>query len=172
MSTSDEKGSEATPELLAAVLEAESSLLPTRSRTLYEKTYAEFEEWCRKNSVPGQYNSNVVLCYFAAIAKMGKIASLWPKFSMLKATINLKHNVDIGKYYKVVQFIKRQNEGYIPKKSNVLEKENVIAFLCTAPDHDFLSIKVHKYIKICLNIISNIILGVANIWNSGCFAKR
>ncbi|KAK4882152.1 hypothetical protein RN001_005471 [Aquatica leii] len=72
----------------------------------------------QKKQIP-RYSESVLLAYFSEIAQKGLIASLWPKYSMLKATLNLKENIDISKFSKLIMFIKRQKEGYTPKKSKI-----------------------------------------------------
>lgn len=61
---------------------------------------------------------------------------------MLKSTIMLNENIDIGQYKKVIAFLKRKNDNYQPKKSNTLTAENVKNFLENAPDDIFLLLKV------------------------------
>lgn len=119
------------------------SLLPQRSRALYEKTYDEFIKWCTDKGVT-QYTEVVLLAYFSDIVGRGLIASLWPKYSMLRATLNLNHNIDISKFNKLIMFIKRHKEGYMPKKSKILEKEQIQKFIAEAPDSLYLMTKVNN----------------------------
>ncbi|KAK4886064.1 hypothetical protein RN001_002335 [Aquatica leii] len=66
---------------------------------------------------------------------------------MLKSTLNLKHNVDISKYCKLIAYLKKQNVGYQPKKSSIFTKENIENFLKNAP-FEFLPHKVALVIGI------------------------
>jgi hypothetical protein len=116
-------------------------------RELYEKTYNEFETWCTEQQITN-YTEPVFLAYFLNIAQRGLIASLWPKFSMLKSTLYVKKNIDIGKFNKLIMYIKRQTEGHVPKKSKVLEKEQVQKFILDAPNNLFLMTKVSKGFKL------------------------
>lgn len=155
-------------ELPAAVLASAnnvcSSLLPTKSRDLYEKTYNEFDTWCTEQHITN-YTEPVFLAYFLNIAQRGLIASLWPKFSMLKSTLYVKKNIDIGKFNKLIMYIKRQTEGHVPKKSKVLEKEQVQKFILDAPNNLFLMTKVSKGFKFKV-VIANHFIGRTNFWNS------
>lgn len=61
---------------------------------------------------------------------------------MLKSTIQINENMDISQYKKLLAFLKRQNDTYEAKKSQVLTMENVTMFLKEAPDDKFLLMKV------------------------------
>jgi hypothetical protein len=141
-----------------------SSLLPTKSRHLYEKTYKEFDTWCIEQNIT-DYTEPVLLAYFLNIVQKGLIASLWPKYSMLKSTLYIKKNIDIGKFNKLIMYIKRQTEGHIPKKSKVLEKEQVLKFILDAPNNLFLMTKVSKGFKFKV-LIANHSVGRTHFWNS------
>lgn len=140
------------PEIAETANVVSLSLLPAISKRLYEKTYAEFMSWCDEKRVT-RFSESVLLAYFSNIAERGLIASLWPKYSMLKSTLNLKDGIDISKFSKLIMFIKRQKVGYVPKKSKVLEKEHVHKFISDAPNNLFLMTKVIK--KKGKTIISN-----------------
>jgi hypothetical protein len=55
---------------------------------------------------------------------------------MLKATLNVKENIEIGAFLKVIAFLKRNAVGYEAKKSKVLTREEVNTFLKEADDND------------------------------------
>ncbi|XP_044260666.1 uncharacterized protein LOC123008737 isoform X2 [Tribolium madens] len=61
---------------------------------------------------------------------------------MLKTTIFVNENVDISKFLKLRAFLKRQNAGYKPKKSNTFSREGISQFLEEAPDDKYLLMKV------------------------------
>lgn len=61
---------------------------------------------------------------------------------MLKSSIQLRENVDIAQYKKVVALLKCKNDYYVPKKSKILNMENVLKFLTDALDDTYLLIKV------------------------------
>lgn len=61
---------------------------------------------------------------------------------MLKSTLNIKHNINIEKYTRLIAFLKKMKSGYIAKKSKTLEIEDIDKFIREAPDEDFLMMKV------------------------------
>ena len=129
------------PEVAETANVVSLGLLPEKSRILYEKTYREFIAWCGEKQVK-KYSESVMLAYFAHIVEKGLIASLWPKYSMLRSTLNIYHNVDISQFKKLICYIKRQKEGYKPKKSKVSKQYHIKKFLSEASDSVFLKMKV------------------------------
>lgn len=67
--------------------------------------------------------------------------SLWTKYSMLKKTLLVNQNVNIGKYHKLGEYLKQSSKGYEAKKSKVLTREEVLKFVHEAPDETFLMVK-------------------------------
>uniref|UniRef100_A0A6P7GT43 Uncharacterized protein LOC114346084 n=1 Tax=Diabrotica virgifera virgifera TaxID=50390 RepID=A0A6P7GT43_DIAVI len=61
---------------------------------------------------------------------------------MLKSVINIRVDIDISKFPKLLAFLKRRNEGFKPKKSRILTSEQVDQFLREAPDDKYLMLKV------------------------------
>lgn len=61
---------------------------------------------------------------------------------MLRTTISIRQNEDISKFYKLQALLKRYNQGYVPKKSKILELGEMEKFLKEAPNSDFLATKV------------------------------
>jgi len=61
---------------------------------------------------------------------------------MIKLVLKVKHNIDIHKFYKLTAFLKKANDGFRPKKSKVLEREEVEKFLSEAPNGVYLMLKV------------------------------
>lgn len=119
------------------------NLLPAKSRALYEKTYNEFVKWCKDNNVQAATEDSM-LVYFDELCKVYKPSSLWSKYSMIRANLVAKENIDISQFKKLFAFLKRQSEGYKPKKSKILTREEIIKFFVEAPDENFLMIKVSK----------------------------
>ena len=60
---------------------------------------------------------------------------------MLKSTLNVKENVNIAKFPKLIPYLKNKSTGYSPKKSKILTEE-IETFLEEAPDNRFLIEKV------------------------------
>ncbi|KAJ8912681.1 hypothetical protein NQ315_011041 [Exocentrus adspersus] len=111
----------------ATVTTVASSLLPEKSSSRYEREYRDFKklaakEWCKwgnrrcsfglHESIIGRFSPN----------------SLWAKWSMLKSCLEIKESVQIRRFQKVIAFLKRKNERYIPRKAKVLSKEQVERF--------------------------------------------
>ncbi|KAJ8912994.1 hypothetical protein NQ315_002871, partial [Exocentrus adspersus] len=115
---------------------------------------AQFIYYCTEKNLKS-YSENVLLVYFGELSKKMKSSTLWSVYSMLRATLNIYNKVDIGTYFKLRAFLKRQSDGYRAKKSRVLEREDIHKFLVEAPDDTYLSTKV-TFIKTCLSIASKI----------------
>ena len=132
---SDEEFDFATtpPEMRKAAKIVEEHLLPTKSRPRYDKAYNCFKEWCTGNKVQNPVSESALLAYFSENAKTKKISTLWSQYSMLRTTLSIREKVDISKHAKLLAFLKKQNKGYKPKKSNTLSMENIESFLEQAP---------------------------------------
>lgn len=129
------------PDITATANAVCDSLLPKKSLEIYETVYQKFMTWRNEKNVHS-FSENVLLTYLSELAKKFKPSTLWSHYSMLKSTIEIKHKVNIGEYPKVRAFLKRKNEGYTPRKSRVLENQQVLKFLKEAPDDKFLLTKV------------------------------
>lgn len=129
------------PDISEAADAAVFNLLPKKSRDKYEAEYGKFKIWCDTKKVH-KSTENVLLAYFASISKVYKASSIWSKYSMIKAVILVKENVDISRFPKLLAFLKRNSEGYKPKKSKVFTKSEINKFMLEAPDKDYLLMKV------------------------------
>ncbi|KYB27117.1 uncharacterized protein LOC103313307 [Tribolium castaneum] len=117
-------------------------LLPEKSKKRYETTYRMFKDWClTKNNAP--VSEALLLAYFQEKDSILRSpSSKWCEYSILKTTIFINENIDISKYLKLRAFLKRQNAGYKPKKSNTFNREMINQFLEQAPDEKYLLMKV------------------------------
>lgn len=62
---------------------------------------------------------------------------------MLKSTLNIYNGIiDISTYVKLTGFLKRQSEGYRPKKAKVFTEDEMHLFITEAPDEEWLDVKV------------------------------
>lgn len=127
--------------ILEAADSARLDLLPEKSKICYEKEYRLFCEWRVREQIQGAWET-VLLAYFVKLSNEYSPSSLWPKYSMLRACLELKERVEIDKYGALIRFIKKKNVGHRVKKSKVLTREQVKEFVCTAPDKEFLMMKV------------------------------
>lgn len=74
--------------------------------------------------------------------------SLWAKYSMLKAMLLVKENMNIKNFPKIVAFLKKCSAGHQPIQSKVLTRQEINLFLKKAPDADYLLVKVIAMIGI------------------------
>jgi len=51
-------------------------------------------------------------------------------------------DIDISKFSKVIAFLKRHSEGYIPEKSSIFTRKEIQRFFASAPDESYLLHKV------------------------------
>lgn len=133
------------PELVEIANSSIETLIPTKSRKLYDFAYEKFLKWCNEYNVQ-QYTENVMLAYFTNLSRKFKSSTLWAQYSMIKSQLNIKHNVKIEKYSKLIAFIKRQGENYTPKKSKVLTQDQFDKFLKDAPNNVYLATKVGTFL--------------------------
>ncbi|KAK5648183.1 hypothetical protein RI129_003075 [Pyrocoelia pectoralis] len=127
------------PEVREAAEAAVGSLLPVKSAARYEKAYDAFLEWCKTKKIKN-YTENCLLAYFKDISEHKK--SIWSIYSMVKSCLSIKHNLDISKYPKLIAFLKRTTEYHNPKKSRILDEQQILKFISDAPDTTCLLMKV------------------------------
>lgn len=124
------------------------SALPEKSKFKYERQYEFFVEWCGKRNIT-QYTESVLMQYFTEKSKSAKSSTLWSLYSMLRATMALKTNVNISNYKKLTAFLKKTAIGYKSEKTKLFSREEINRFLTYAPDESYLMMKV--YSEICLS---------------------
>lgn len=140
--SSDSETENLTPPNISEIAEAaKNNLLPAKSEGRYKLTYNKFMEWRLKNAI-NSFSENVMIAYFEVLSNTMKPSSLWSFYSMLKATVNINHNVDIAKYSKLQALLKRKSDGFKSKKSKILTSQNIKDFLENAPDDKYLFMKV------------------------------
>lgn len=121
--------------------EAAESIVPSKSKELYELAYRKFIEWCNSKKTDSVCEK-VVVSYFNEKGKAMKSSTLWCLYSKLKAMIQLKRNVDISKYSGVLAFLKRKNIGHVAKKTDVLSRRDFDRYVLEAEDAQHLLTKV------------------------------
>ena len=141
MSSSDSE-SQCTPPVIQEVAESTArNLLPSKSKHLYEIAHQNFVKWrTEKNEITSE---NCLLVYFEEMSEKYKPTSLWTHYSMLKCMINVKENIDIGKFSAVTALLKNKSSGFQSKKASTLTTENVHQFLAEAPNEFYLATKVN-----------------------------
>ncbi|KAJ6638133.1 hypothetical protein Bhyg_10866 [Pseudolycoriella hygida] len=132
-------------ELVQSAAKANQELLPTKSKNRYEEAYNSYEKW--KGSKGATSNSEtVLLAYISEMANTKneylKPTTLWARYSMLKAMLNILQKVDISSYATVTAFLKRKSDGYVPKKARVFTEIEIQQFLDSASDEVWLDVKV------------------------------
>lgn len=141
---SDEEFVGTPPEVSEIANAASLNLLPRKSRKQYEISYNRFKEWCFDKKVVN-LTENVLLAYFSKRSSDIKPSSLWSEYSMVRACLCSKENIDIKTYKKLMAFMKQNSVGFRPKKSKVLNREHIYKFLKEAPDSQYLMKKVSRY---------------------------
>jgi integrase len=138
---------------------AVNELPPNKSRKRYNKELSLFENWkCEKgiknvdkDVVLANFYYKVyqvcryILRYVLQTDKL-KPSTLQSIYSMLKAELNIKDNIDIIQYSRLRAFLKRKTVGYTPKKSKFLTADDIAKYLKEADDNQHLMIKVKVFI--------------------------
>ncbi|XP_047023444.1 uncharacterized protein LOC124632594 [Helicoverpa zea] len=128
-------------ELIETVNNVQMTFLPQQSREKYLKQYEMFNTW-RIAKGAKTFSENVLLAYFVELYKTRKSSTLWSTYSMLKATIKMKKDINIETYTKLLAFLKRASSGHQPKKSKVFTASEIEKFVNNAPDSMYLAAKV------------------------------
>jgi hypothetical protein len=118
-----------------------NSLLPVKSKEIYEKTYALFRKWCSEKNIK-KITENVMLAYLEEKSKIVRSSTLWSTFSMLKSTLNVKENVDLKQFPRLVPYLKNKAVGYKSQKSAIFTRDDINNFIAKADDQDYLLMKV------------------------------
>jgi hypothetical protein len=87
-------------------------------------------------------SEKVLLAYLDEKSEKLKPPTLWSTFSMLKAMLNVKENIDVRKVPTNVPYLKNKSVGYRGKKSNILTQEDISKFIEEAADEKNLLKKV------------------------------
>lgn len=115
--------------------------LPEKSKKRYEIVYMDFMDWRSRKNI-ASFNENVCLHYFKDLAETYTPSSMWTRYSMLRSTLSLNHNINLETYSKLREFLKCKSEGYEGKKMKAFSPEEVSKFLDEAPDDTYLAAKV------------------------------
>lgn len=132
------------PEVSKIAADVVDNLLPTKSSGIYEAAFKRFQKWCNEKNIKNN-SENVLLAYFSELANKQKMkgSTMWSHYSMLRSMLNIKQGIDISKYLKLRAYLKKLNEGCIPKKAKVFTREQFEKFLSEAPNQQYLGIKVN-----------------------------
>lgn len=130
-----------SPKISEAPNRASINLIPEISKEKYEKTYKCFTDW-QAEKVINSNSEKVLLTYFDELSQKFKASTLWSQYSMLRTMLNIHQTVDISNYLKLRQFLKRNYDGYKPKKSRFFTTNEINRFIKDAPDELYLLDKV------------------------------
>lgn len=72
-----------------------NNLLPRNSRAQYEMAYAAFLKWKDLNKAD-KIDEYMLLVYFKELSMKWKPSTLWSIWSKLRATIGLRHKINIS----------------------------------------------------------------------------
>lgn len=67
---------------------------------------------------------------------------------MLNAILNIKKNVDVSKFMKLRAFLKKQNVGYLPKKSRIFNTRSLNEWMSEWMNEQFLIVWTQSWINI------------------------
>lgn len=142
MSDSESEFCQNTPPELKELADiAKLNTLPKVSRARYDQTYNLYIDWKKENKVINS-TENCLLSYFEQYRQKYKPSTVWSHYSMLKATIKIKENIDISSFYTLTNIIKNNAKGFQSKKAKVFSGEELKRFLEEAPDNIYLASKV------------------------------
>jgi hypothetical protein len=123
--------SDTPPEVTERANAAIATIIPGKSKIQNERAYIQFREWCTTKKC----SKNIGESAFS-------LFTLWSTFSMLKAMLNVKENIDVRKVPTNVPYLKNKSVGYPGKKSNILTQEDISKFIEEAADEKNLLNKV------------------------------
>lgn len=118
-----------------------NELVARKSTSAYHLCYQNFLKWKTHKNIK-DISENVLLVYFSELSKTLKPSTLWSRWSMLKTEFNLNLSIDINKFHRLKTFMKNNNKGFCPKKSQVLSLSQIKIFLVDASDDIYLAMKV------------------------------
>lgn len=119
--------------------------LPNKSRKQYEKQYELFMDWKITKNITS-FSEDVLLAYFNELSNKFKSTSLWVHYSMIKATLNIKNQIDISNYTELTAFLRNKSAGYETKKSKTFSSADIKKFINEAPDDVYFSTKVILFV--------------------------
>lgn len=147
------------PELREIALSIGDKLLPQKSKEAYRKEYKTFLNWCSQKNVE-IVTENVMIAYFEIMGQSKKSSTVWRSYSILRTMLNIEQNTDISKFNKLIILLKRLSQGYVPKKSRILQFSDIQRFINESLDEKYLAIKVSLLNKHNSRFYNNIL---------GCF---
>jgi hypothetical protein len=128
--------SDTPPEVTERANAAIATIIPGKSKIQNERAYIQFREWCTTKNVV-RISEKVLLAYLDEKSAKLKPPTLWSTFSMLKAMLNVKENIDVR---KVPTKLSKTNQLVIQgKKSKILTQEDISKFIEAADEKNLLN---------------------------------
>lgn len=115
--------------------------MPTKSTTKYTKVYDDFQKWNEQNGAT-PVTESVLMKYFSELAVKNKPTTLFGYYSILKTTLRINDNIDIGSYTTLINSLKEKSVGYQAVKATIFTEEDINKFMNEAPDEHWLHVKV------------------------------
>ncbi|KAJ8687334.1 hypothetical protein QAD02_023128 [Eretmocerus hayati] len=128
-------------EIIHKARDAVDECVPTRTESMYEKTYDAFVEWRRSMQI-NNTSEKLLIEYFNKLANIMAPPALFSKWSMLKAMIEKNENIDIDEYSYIEWLLKQRKIGFQRKRVPTSFLTDICTFLTKAPDADYLDVKV------------------------------
>lgn len=149
MSESPENDWEEANDIFDTVKHATRKDLPLKSKLKYKAAYDHFIDWKRERNTVA-WNESIFLDYFRELIGKVKPPTLYARFSMLKSTIFMNDNVDIGPYKELTTLIKNASKGYKSIEPKALTNDEIHKFLKDAPNYCYLAVKVFfNFLSLC-----------------------
>lgn len=139
----DDSDSTIPDNILEKYRAALNDTLPAKSAKKYAVAYYNFCEWQKKNGTDS-IDEIVLMAYMQDLSEKYAPSTLWSVYSMLKRMIINIRNFNISGYSQLINFLKNKAAGYEGKKSNVFTPEEIHTFMTTAPDDQYLALKVNE----------------------------
>jgi hypothetical protein len=131
-----DRESDTPPEVTERANAAIATIIPGKSKIQNERAYIQFREWCTTKNVV-RISEKVLLAYLDEKSAKLKPPTLWSTFSMLKAMLNVKENIDVR---KVPTKLSKTNQLVIQgKKSKILTQEDISKFIEAADEKNLLN---------------------------------
>ncbi|XP_022900449.1 uncharacterized protein [Onthophagus taurus] len=124
-----------------ADLTSTNSLIPKGSKSNYERVYRQFKAWFNQKNAKF-ISEDVLLGYLMEKSKTVKSTSLWTIYSILKRMLMIKEELDVTKYFRVGQFLRKMLKNKKSNRSNIFTQEQINMFLEDAQDEKYLLFKV------------------------------
>ncbi len=131
-----------------------SNVLPPMTQLKYNQSYQQFQKWNKSNGW-SPISEDVLMKYFADLAVKSKPSTLFANYSMLKTTFRVNDDIDIGKFSKLLEYLKEKNHGYKPVRSKAFTEDEIEKFVNDAPDDRWLDVKVRTKINLQVKLEIN-----------------